>query len=96
MLTKKSVEESQLLIAAIPKLAAGRNTWKEIMSTVAWSLDILFSGTCPKKDKDGQALEKERGKRVIGELGTPRTSRKLPMPRFGRRRTSEPSPCGCV
>ena len=56
------MEESQLLIAAIPKLAAGRNTWKEIMSTVAWSLDILFSGTCPKKDKDGQALEKERGK----------------------------------
>ena len=64
LLTKRNVEESQLLIAAIPKMATTRKTWEEIMEVLAWSWGVLFAGACPKKDKDGGPMEKNKGKKT--------------------------------
>ena len=58
------MSESQLLIAAIPKLATAKKTWVEIMETLAWSWKVLWEGVCSKKDKDGKVLDSMKGKRM--------------------------------
>ena len=64
LLSKRTVSESQPLITAIPKLAMTKKTFKQVMETVAWSWQILFSGVIPKKDQFGNPAEEFRGRRM--------------------------------
>ena len=64
LLARRSVSECQLLITAVPKLAMGQKTFKQVMATVAWSWTILFEGICPKKDLAGKPTDLHRGKRL--------------------------------
>lgn len=65
MLSSRSVSEAQLLLCAIPKLAAEEETFRSIMSTLAWSFKALREGRAPKVDVDGKAVDGPgaRGKR---------------------------------
>ena len=63
LLNQKPISESQLLLAAVPKAAGTKETWKELMETLAWSFTALYDGACPKKDKAGKPMELQKGKR---------------------------------
>ena len=64
LLCSRSVSESQLLLAAVPKLACNRDTFKTIVETLAWSFDSLYAGKCPKKDLQNRTVPYNRGKRL--------------------------------
>ena len=62
LLTQRSVGDSQMLLAAVPKAAACKDTWNSIMECLAWSFTSLYAGKTPKKDQYGEPLEGARGK----------------------------------
>ena len=49
LLSQRSVGESQLLLAAIPKAAGTKEGWRILMEELSWSFKILEEGVVPKK-----------------------------------------------
>ena len=63
LLSQRSVGESQLLLAAIPKAAGTKEGWRILMEELSWSFKILEEGVVPKKKRHGTEEMPGKGKR---------------------------------
>ena len=63
-----TMKDSHLLLAAVPKSVATKETWDVLWSWIAWSFTCLFEGVHPERDPNGAAWPADHWRRkVAGE-----------------------------